>query len=187
MRVDFTGTLDINGEDGHITRTFLILFTYAIIRAIHLELLPDLTSQSFMSAIKQIASRQGLPQPLLSYNVTTFVTAANYINEPLQDPPVNDCLISINYEGKKYPSLSSLVLCCMGKIDTYRKLKDWFKEGAWQSFSYFWWAACCHIIIISYNKWLPLNLCKQWSQWGRCHHPFLIVVERKETFPINIH
>ena len=94
----------VMGEDSITTKAYIILFTCAATRAVHLELVSDLTSQTFLNAFRRFTSRQGLPQIMLSDNATTFLNMANYLDEIKNDPLTNNHLSSINCEWRFIPA-----------------------------------------------------------------------------------
>ena len=51
---------------------YICLFTCASTRAVHLELIPSLTVESFLLAFRRFTSRRGLPATLISNNAKTF-------------------------------------------------------------------------------------------------------------------
>jgi len=51
------------------------------IKAIHLEVVSDLTSEGFIGALRRFVSRRGLPQHIYSDNGTNFVGANNQLRE----------------------------------------------------------------------------------------------------------
>ncbi|XP_052212129.1 uncharacterized protein LOC127831175 [Dreissena polymorpha] len=75
--VDFSGALQVRGTDGQDTKAYICLFTCASIRAVHLELVPDLST--FLQAYRRFCSRRSVPRMMISDNGTTFVGAANQI------------------------------------------------------------------------------------------------------------
>ena len=70
--VDFTGALTVRTSHGTNSKAYVCLFTGAVIRAVHLELVPDLTVDEFMQAFRRFASRRSLPRLHLSDNASTF-------------------------------------------------------------------------------------------------------------------
>ncbi|XP_060559098.1 uncharacterized protein LOC132719352 [Ruditapes philippinarum] len=76
--VDFTGALYIKEKQVQ-QKVYICLFTCAKTRAIHLEIVPDLTEESFMLAFRRFISRRSLPRLMISDNGTTFHAAANQI------------------------------------------------------------------------------------------------------------
>ena len=73
--VDFAGPLyvqDIYSKDKSMHKCYIALFTCASTRAIHLELTPDLSSDSFMRVLQRFIGRRGLPSLIVSDNGSTF-------------------------------------------------------------------------------------------------------------------
>ena len=75
--LDFAGPLYITsskeGQSNEISqKAYICLYTCASTRAIHLELLRDLSVKSFLQSFRRFASRRGLPSTLLSENAKTF-------------------------------------------------------------------------------------------------------------------
>ena len=55
--VDFTGALYVRDKHGSETKVLICLFTCASTQAVHLEVVPDLTEESFVQAFKRFTSR----------------------------------------------------------------------------------------------------------------------------------
>ena len=72
--VDFTGALLVRDTDNK--KAYICLFTCAVTRAIHLELVTDLSIGSFLRAFRRFAARRSLPSQMISDNATTFNAAA---------------------------------------------------------------------------------------------------------------
>ena len=62
---------------------YVVLFVCCVIRAIHLELVSDYTSQGFLAAYKRFISRREMPAHLYSDNGTTFQGADQELRENL--------------------------------------------------------------------------------------------------------
>ncbi|XP_052799407.1 uncharacterized protein LOC128231022 [Mya arenaria] len=77
--VDFTGELHVKEKDGKQHKAYICLYTCASTRAVHLEIVPDLTEESFLLAFRRFVSRRSLPRMMISDNVTTYQAAANQI------------------------------------------------------------------------------------------------------------
>ena len=87
--VDYTGALKVKYPSKEVGKAYVVLFTCATTRGIHLEIVEDLTGQSFIFALRRFVGRQGFPQVLLSDNATTFTHAAKYV---MNDPQVTEHL-----------------------------------------------------------------------------------------------
>ena len=74
--VDFTGALHVRNSDNRDTKAYLCLFTCATTRAVHIEIVLDLTEHSFILAFRRFISRRSLPQTMLSDNASTYKSAA---------------------------------------------------------------------------------------------------------------
>ena len=69
--VDFTGALYVHHR-GEEIKVYIYLFTCATSRAIHLEVVPDLSTATFILAFRRFAGRRSTPQLMISDNATTF-------------------------------------------------------------------------------------------------------------------
>ena len=55
---------------------YICLFTCAVVRAIHLELVEDQTTDAFLRAFRRFISRRGVPECIISDNAKTFKAGA---------------------------------------------------------------------------------------------------------------
>ena len=69
--IDFTGPLYIP-YDGEIRKMYICLFTCAVIRAVHLELVWDLTTEAFIRSFRRFISDRGFPNTIYTDNALTF-------------------------------------------------------------------------------------------------------------------
>ena len=81
--VDFTGALFVRTSIGE-RKVYICLFTCAVSRALHLEIVTDLTVESFLYAFRRFAGRRSVPQLLLSDNGSTFIAAAEELKALFQ-------------------------------------------------------------------------------------------------------
>ena len=61
----------------------IALFTCAVTRAVHLEVVPNLTAPSFICALKRFISRTGIPNLIISDNGTCFKNEEVRLSEEL--------------------------------------------------------------------------------------------------------
>jgi hypothetical protein len=80
--VDFTGALNIRNKDGSTCKTYICLFTCAKTRAVHLEIVQDMTIESFMLAFRRFISRKSTPTVMMSDNALTYTAAAKLLKDP---------------------------------------------------------------------------------------------------------
>ena len=83
--VDFTGALYVEAN-GSEEKVYICLFTCATSRAIHLEVVTDLTEETFIQAFRRFASRKSLPRRMISDNASTYLSAANELKQLFQSP-----------------------------------------------------------------------------------------------------
>ncbi|XP_058444882.1 uncharacterized protein LOC131426284 [Malaya genurostris] len=79
--LDFAGPfklrLSANTRNPTTTKGYVCLFVCMATRAVHLEAVSDLSTETFMAALQRFVSRRGLPQKLYSDNATNFEGANN--------------------------------------------------------------------------------------------------------------
>ena len=89
--VDFTGALrvkDVKKEH----KAYICLFTCASTRAVHLELLHDLSEESFMNCFRRFCSRKSTPSIMISDNGSTFQAASVSIKQLVRASKLQDSL-----------------------------------------------------------------------------------------------
>lgn len=84
--IDFAGPFSL--KDGklrnrQIIKGYLCLFVCFTTKAVHLELVGDLSTNSFLNALKRFVSRRGICKNIYSDNATNFVGAKNYLNREI--------------------------------------------------------------------------------------------------------
>ena len=77
---DFAGPLYIKSESGQ-KKTWICLYTCCVVRAVHLELVMDLTTPTFLRCFKRFVGRRGLPKMMVSDNGKTFKAASKSIQD----------------------------------------------------------------------------------------------------------
>uniref|UniRef100_A0AAR5P578 Integrase catalytic domain-containing protein n=1 Tax=Dendroctonus ponderosae TaxID=77166 RepID=A0AAR5P578_DENPD len=80
VAVDYAGPFDI--KDGKlrsrkIIKSYICLFVCQAVKAVHIEVVSDLTSDGFLSMLKRFVSRRGIPSNIYSDNATCFVGGKN--------------------------------------------------------------------------------------------------------------
>ena len=101
--VDFTGALHIKSKNGQGEKVYICLFTCANTRAVHLEIVEDLSEQTFILAFRRFTSRKSLPKIMVSDNATTYVAAAKEIEFLTKSPTLQEKLNSYGTTWKFIP------------------------------------------------------------------------------------
>ena len=87
--VDFAGPLYIRvDEEPESRKVWICLYTCCVTRAVHLELLPDMSAQTFLRSFKRFTARRGTPLKMISDNAKTFISAAQTIEDMLASSEV---------------------------------------------------------------------------------------------------
>ncbi|XP_033097517.1 uncharacterized protein LOC117101626 [Anneissia japonica] len=79
--VDYLGPVNVKLNRNTTTKCYCAVFTCAVIRAVHLTCVQDLSTQAFLQALERLVSIRGAPSLLVSDNGTCFRGANNTINE----------------------------------------------------------------------------------------------------------
>ncbi|XP_065911194.1 uncharacterized protein [Dysidea avara] len=104
--VDFSGALYVRHR-GEELKVYLCLFTCATSRALHLEIVQDLSTETFLLAFRKFAARLSLPTMMISDNASTYLSAADELKALMQSPEVKRELgkrgVSWKFIPKKAP------------------------------------------------------------------------------------
>ncbi|XP_045215312.2 uncharacterized protein LOC123565509 [Mercenaria mercenaria] len=84
--IDFTGALTVKATDGRLLKVYICLFTCANTRAVHLEIVTDMKTESFILAVRRFISRQSTPKVFMSDNALTFIATAKIMKEEVLNP-----------------------------------------------------------------------------------------------------
>ncbi|XP_064469952.1 uncharacterized protein LOC135384694 [Ornithodoros turicata] len=82
-------------EESNVSRKcYILIFTCAVTRAVHLELTESMTAEDFLKAFKRFVSRRGVPGTVYSDNFRTFKSVSRELSvgQLSQDPDVNGFL-----------------------------------------------------------------------------------------------
>lgn len=82
--IDYAGPIllkDRKLRGSKLINAYICLFVCLTTKAIHLELVTDLTTNAFLATLKRFIGRRGKPVSILSDNATNFTGAANLLRE----------------------------------------------------------------------------------------------------------
>ena len=80
--VDFTGAMYVREGESE-RKVYICLFTCATTRAVHLEVVLDMTVESFMLAFWKFVGRRSLLRTMMSDNASTYLTAVDELQQLL--------------------------------------------------------------------------------------------------------
>ncbi|KRZ16794.1 hypothetical protein T11_15773 [Trichinella zimbabwensis] len=81
--LDFAGPLHVKDEQRPLQKVYICLFTCMVMRAVHLELVLDMTTISFLAALRRFIARRGRPSVIHSDNFRTFKQADLFLRDLL--------------------------------------------------------------------------------------------------------
>lgn len=82
--VDFTGQVEVKANKGRCimtTKGYIAIFVCLSTKAVHVELVSDLSTPTFICAFKRFCARRGKPAHMYSDNGTNFVGAARKLDK----------------------------------------------------------------------------------------------------------
>ena len=89
-----------NGPCPTYKKVWVCLFTCMVVRAIHLELVEDMSTDQFLLCLRRFISRRGIPHQIISDNATQFKLAKKVLSKAHQQS-VNECEEVNNYLSKQ--------------------------------------------------------------------------------------
>ena len=132
--VDFAGPLYTKDKMASGNKVWICLYTCCVIRAVHLELVPDMTTEAFIRSFKRFTARRGFPRKLISDNGKTFKSTAKSIEATLNHPEVQQYFAGLGMEwsfnlekapwrGGVFERMIKSVKCCLRKTIGRAKLR----------------------------------------------------------------
>lgn len=119
--VDFTGWVEVKINKGRGVKTskgYVVVFVCMATKAVHLELATDLSTPTFVLALKRMISRRGCPKHIYSDNGTNFVGAEKELHrqmvasETYSSTPfaqhLNELGIEWHFNAPSWPSAGGL-------------------------------------------------------------------------------
>lgn len=77
--LDYLGPLFIKGTEG-AKKVWICLFTCLVVRAVHLEIIQDMTTEEFLLCFRRFIAQRGLPNVVISDNARQFKAANQLID-----------------------------------------------------------------------------------------------------------
>ena len=97
--VDFAGPLYVKTTNVlQKQKVWICLYTCCIVRAVHLDVVPDMTAEAFIRSFKRFTARRGFPRKMVSDNGKTFKSAAKTIASIVRHPDVQRHFAGIGME-----------------------------------------------------------------------------------------
>ena len=126
--VDYAGPLFVCAQgDENNCKVWICLFTCCVTRAVHLELVTDMSAPTFLRCLKRFTARRGLPRKFVSDNGKAFQVAARTLKDMTSQSEFTRHLAEVGIEwtfnlekapwwGGLFERLVKLVKRCLRKI-----------------------------------------------------------------------
>ena len=92
--VDFAGPLFVRDRSSSSRKVWITHFTCLVTHAVHLDIVSDMLTGTFVCCLKRFMARQGLPYKFLSDNRKTFKSTAKLLKVIFKDKTVEEYLTS---------------------------------------------------------------------------------------------
>ena len=87
--VDYTGAISLI-ENGKPVKNYIVLFTCAVTRAVHMEIAKDCSEHEFINCLVLFCSKHSIPSILHCDNASYFKAAKKTVEQILRNPLVTD-------------------------------------------------------------------------------------------------
>ena len=89
---DFAGPIRYRCSNKREGKSYLVIFSCSLSKAVHLELIKNLEATTFIPCLKRLIARRGRPRVIYSDNGTTFVKASKWLKRVRDDERVQGLL-----------------------------------------------------------------------------------------------
>jgi transposase len=124
---DFAGPIRYKCSNKRERKSYLVIFSCSLSRAVHLELIKNLETTSFIPCLKRLIARRGRPRIIYSDNGATFVKASKWLKQARNDERVQGLLEQYDvswkfnlsrapYWGGQFERLIGVVKSAMYKV-----------------------------------------------------------------------
>lgn len=93
--LDYFGPLNVRATKGgkDISKAWICLFTCLVVRAVHAELVVDMTTMSFLMALRRFFAIYGRPESIICDNAPQFKLGASVVNKVMETFAVKDAIL----------------------------------------------------------------------------------------------
>ena len=94
--VDYAGPIKYRASRNREGKAYIVLYACSLSRSLYLELTKTMETEEFLSTLKRFIARKGRPDKIYSDNGRTFVGAARWLRNAMQDERLHDYLAGMN-------------------------------------------------------------------------------------------
>ena len=91
---DYAGTFISRTKGKRDIKVYLLLLVCSLTRAVHLEILPNQTTQEFIQVFKRLIAMRGRPKVIYSDNAETFEKASKWTKRVYKDEGMQEFLVT---------------------------------------------------------------------------------------------
>ena len=107
--IDYSGHIFVYNETGQRSKMYILLYTCLNVRAIHLQLVPSLSTVDFVLAFQQFINIYGLPSHIYTDNGLSFISGGNWIEKAFMSSEFSSNISSTDMKHIKIPLYSAWV------------------------------------------------------------------------------
>ena len=86
--IDFAGPLYVKEKSGQMGKAYIALFSCCMTRAVHLDLVEDLSTGTFRCCLRRFIAKRGMPVLIVQDNVKTFQATEKALKKLFDHPEV---------------------------------------------------------------------------------------------------
>ena len=98
--IDFAGPLYAKEASGEMKKLYIALFSYCVTRAVHLELVDEMSAQAFKCCLRKFTARWGIPKLIVSDNAKTFQATEKDLSKLFDHPETRSYFNNVRIEWK---------------------------------------------------------------------------------------
>ena len=98
--VDFAGPLYAKNGPGDMKKVYIALFSCCVTRAVHLELVDEMSAEAFKRCLRKFTARRGMPSLIVSDNAKTFQATEKDLNKLFYHPEIKSYFNNAKIEWK---------------------------------------------------------------------------------------
>ena len=102
--VDYTGEILVRDrQSGNKNKVYIVLYTCGASRGIHLDYVPDMSTQEFLNSFTRFTSRKSTPSQMISDNGLYFQCASEQLKKVFEDPATRNFMAEHNIKWSFIP------------------------------------------------------------------------------------
>jgi transposase InsO family protein len=98
--IDFSGPLYAKDASGEMKKVYIALFSCCVTRAVHLELVDEMSAEAFKCCLRKFTARRGMPKLIVSDNAKTFQATEKHLNKLFDYPEIKSYFNNMRIEWK---------------------------------------------------------------------------------------